>query len=117
MSNKNKNKDGIVYSTDNNLTLSDFFSSFKVEPNAEEAITKQQLKVFLDRKGGGKMVSRVTGFVGDNDALNNMAKELKKLCGVGGSAKDGEVLIQGDHRDKIVTFLSKQGHLVKKAGG
>lgn len=113
MSNKNKNRDGIVYSTN---TEFDYTSAF----NEEELTTEpqhQQLKVYLDRKGGGKLVSRVTGFVGSQAEINELGSKLKKLCGGGGSIKDGEILIQGDHRDKMVNWLLQEKYKVKKAGG
>jgi translation initiation factor 1 len=113
MSNKNKNKNGIVYSTDPNFS---FEATFEPTQN-ELSPSQQQLKVFLDRKGGGKVVSRVSGFVGSTESLTLLEKQLKKLCGVGGSCKNGEVLIQGDHREKIVIFLTKEGYKAKKAGG
>ncbi len=113
MSNKNKNKNGIVYSTDANFSFEPTFE----ETQNELSPSQQQLKVFLDRKGGGKVVSRVSGFVGSTESLTLLEKQLKKLCGGGGSSKDGEVLIQGDHREKIVIFLTKEGYKAKKAGG
>ena len=105
---------GIMYSTD---------PSFIYEP--EEATNKevipnnqQNLRVMLDKKNrGGKVVTLVAGFLGTDDDLEALTKMLKTKCGVGGSCKDGEVLIQGDFRDKIVLLLQKEGFKVKKSGG
>ncbi len=106
------NKGGIVYSTD---------PSFRPETDDEEPDTlpneKQQLKIWLDRKGGNKVVSRVEGFIGRDADLQQLKKQLQNLCGSGGSTKDGEILIQGDHRDKILGFVTKAGYKAKKAGG
>jgi translation initiation factor 1 len=113
MSNKNKRKDGVVYSTSD-----DFEYSYEQEEEADTLPgSKQNLKVFLDRKSGGKMVSRVNGFIGNDADLNALGSAIKKHCGVGGSVKDGEILIQGDLRDKILLFLGKGGYKAKKAGG
>ena len=112
MSNKNKNKSGIVYSTEKNFEYeSDAYTSTTLDNHL------QDLRVFLDRKGGGKLVSRITGFVGTEDDLIELGSALKKLCGVGGSVKDGEILIQGDHRDKILTYFVGKKYKAKKAGG
>jgi translation initiation factor 1 len=113
MSKKNKGKSGVVFSTNPNF-------EYQAEENdTEEGIAKNQqnLKVYLDRLGGGKMVSRVSGFVGSMEELENLGKSLKQKCGVGGSVKNGEILIQGEHRDKIVLLLQKEGYPAKKAGG
>jgi translation initiation factor 1 len=113
MSKKDKNRINIVYSTNPNF-------NYESENNSEsETLPPQQqnLKVYLDRLGGGKLLSRVTGFVGTTADLESLAKLLKQKCGVGGNSKDGEILIQGDNRDKIIAILTKEGYKIKKAGG
>jgi translation initiation factor 1 len=112
MSNKNKNKNGMVYSTNPDFELENEFESYDtLAPN------QQNLKIYLDRKGGGKLVSRVNGFIGSLDDINSLGSILKKLCGGGGSIKDEEILIQGDHRDKLLKWLTDNGYKAKKAGG
>lgn len=113
MSNKNKNKLGIVYSTDES------FEYAYEQHNEQETLppAQQNLKVYLDRKAGGKLVSRVSGFIGQQADRDELAKILKQKCGVGGTVKDGEILIQGDHRDKIIQYLTQAGYKAKKAGG
>lgn len=111
MTKKNKNG-GIVYSTNPEF----IFDAFEEEVETPEN-GRQSLKIWLDRKGGGKVVSRVTGFTGKEDDLQALKKKLQNACGSGGSAKDGEILIQGDHRDKLLAFLLKEGYRAKKAGG
>lgn len=110
MSNKNKNRNGFVYSTN---------PDFKIDNNeAEENKTlppeKQNLRIELDRRNrAGKSVTLITGFIGTNDALESLAKMLKTKCGVGGSAKDGEILLQGDFRKKAGEILQKENYRVR----
>ena len=104
----------MVYSTnpDFEYTTSE---SEQVETLAPE---KQDLRVWLARKHrGGKTVTLVKGFIGSDDDLQELGRMLKSRCGVGGSAKDGEIIIQGDHRDRVVELLTKAGYRCKKAGG
>ena len=107
-------KINIVYSTN-----PDFRYEYD-QPEEQETLppAKQDLRVMLDRKNrAGKTVTLITGFTGTNDDLIALSKELKSKCGVGGSAKDGEIMVQGDFRDKIVQLLLQKGYKVKKSGG
>jgi translation initiation factor 1 len=113
MSKKNKNRINVVYSTNPD------FKFEESEGGSGETLPagRQNLKVYLDRLGGGKLVSRIAGFIGTAEDLEVLTRLLKQKCGVGGNAKEGEILIQGDNRDKIVNLLTKEGYKVKKAGG
>ena len=115
MGKKNKkNRSGIVFSTD-----PDFEYSYD-EDSQETTIdpSQQKLRVMIDRKKRkGKEVTLVTGFVGNDDDLKDLGKFLKSKCGVGGSVKDGEILIQGSVKDKIVKLLLEKGYSQTKASG
>ncbi|MBR3567153.1 MAG: translation initiation factor [Salinivirgaceae bacterium] len=117
--NNNRNNDwkdrlNVVYSTN---------PDFAYETDNEEEIetldpSKQNLKVSIDRKQrAGKSVTLVQGFVGTDDDLKELARMLKNKCGVGGSAKDGEIIVQGEFKQKVYDLLLQAGYKVKMAGG
>lgn len=114
MSKKNKSDNrGFVYSTD---------PDFRFEPEQDEQATlpaaQQRLRVRLDTKQrAGKAVTLIEGFAGTKDDLEALGKKLKNLCGSGGSAKDGEILVQGDHRQKVVQWLVSNGYKQTKQAG
>lgn len=110
---KKNNEDGLIYSTNRDLS----FERGHEEDIDTPAPSEQTLRIHLDRLGGGKFVSRITGFTGKEADLEKLGKELKQKCGVGGSVKNGDILIQGDHRDKILQILEKAGYHAKKSGG
>ncbi len=102
----------MVYSTNPN---------FKAEEEQVFATTlppaQQDLRIWLEKNHrGGKIATVIKGFVGTDGDLEKLGKTLKQKCGTGGSAKDGEIIIQGDHRDKIYDLLIKDGYKCKKAG-
>ena len=106
-----KKRLGVVFSTNPDFTY---------EEEAEEVVetlepSKQKLIVSIDRKGrAGKQVTLVTGFIGDDESLNDLCRTLKVKCGVGGSAKDSEIVIQGDFRDRVVKLLQDMGYKAKR---
>ncbi len=111
---KNKNKKNVVYSTN-----PDYDYEYD-EDEVEETLppNEQLLYVSIDRKQrGGKSVVLVEGFVGEEEDLKDLGKLLKSKCGVGGSAKNGEITIQGDQRDKVIEVLEKEGYKTKRKGG
>jgi translation initiation factor 1 len=115
MRDKNKKgREGVVFSTN-----PDFQYQYDNEEQVRTLPAQQQnLKVMLDKKArAGKQVTLVTGFIGQEEDLKELGMLIKNKCGVGGSTKDGEVVIQGDFRDKIVQMLLAAGYKVKKVGG
>jgi len=106
--------EGIVYSTDPGFVYEEYSNS------EEEIVPKNQqtLKVQLDKKQrSGRAVTLITNFIGKVEDLAELGKMLKTKCGVGGSVKDGEILIQGDFRQKVIELLQKEGYKVKQVGG
>lgn len=106
-----KKRIGVVYSTNPDYEYSD--------DSQEEADTllknQQKLRLNMERAGrGGKTVTLVNGFVGSNEDINSLCKLLKQKCGVGGSVKEGEIIIQGDHRQRLVEILKKEGYTQTK---
>ncbi len=109
-----KKREGVVYSTDSNFSFQQHTSS----GHSSLPPGQQSLKVFLDKNGrAGKQVTLISGFVGTEDDLASLTKLLKTKCGTGGSSKEGEILIQGDVRDKVFQILLQAGYKVKRAGG
>jgi translation initiation factor 1 len=111
---KKKKRVNVVYSTN-----PDYSFDFDDEQSVDTLDPKHQdLRVMLDRKQRkGKAVTLVTGFVGEEDDMKDLAKMLKSKCGVGGSAKNGEILIQGDHCSKVLELLIIAGYKAKQSGG
>lgn len=114
MAKKKKELINVVYSTN-----PDFGYQYDEEEEIETLPKNQQkLYVSIDKKSrGGKEVTLIEGFVGAEDDLKELGKMLKTKCGVGGSVKDGEILIQGNFRDKIITLLESEGYQTKRKGG
>ncbi len=109
-----KSRLGMVYSTNPDFE----YKSSSDEEQQSISPSEQNLRVWLDRKlKGGKVATIVKGFVGSDTELKELSRELKTKCGVGGAAKDGEIIVQGDHRDRVVEILTKSGYKCKKAGG
>lgn len=113
MSKKNSNRIGVVYSTNPD------FEYEEIEELEEETLpnNQQRLYVQLDKKQReGKQVTLITGFIGRSEDLEKLGKELKNKCGVGGSVKNNEILLQGDFRQKVVDYLIQKDYKVKQKG-
>jgi translation initiation factor 1 len=109
-----KERLNVVYSTNPDFR-------YEVEEEANQATlppNRQRLRVQLDRKNrGGKVVTLVTGFIGTDDDLKELGRLLKSKCGVGGSAKEGEIIVQGDFKQKVLELLLKEGYSGTKVAG
>ncbi len=104
---------GVVYSTSHDYE----YDTGGPKDEASLPPSAQNLRVWVERRSGGKSVTVVRGFAGSADDLKALAALLKSRCGVGGSAKDGEILIQGDRRERVLEVLAAEGYRAKKAGG
>lgn len=106
-----KKRTGVIYSTDPDFKYTE---AVEEQPETLEP-SRQRLTVSLDKRNrGGKQVTLVAGFIGTDEDLSSLAKTLKSKCGVGGSSKDGEIIIQGDFRDKVTEILTKLGYKAKR---
>lgn len=114
MAKKNKpDTRGFVFSTDPNFSFEEESSSLETLPPAQ-----QKLRIRLDtRNRAGKAVTLITGFVGTDEDLQDLGKKLKSYCGTGGSTKDGEIIVQGDQREKVLQWLLKNGFANTKKSG
>ena len=108
-----KKKKNIVYSTDENFFIEDGTHNKELEVPNE----KQNLKILLKRLPGNRILTVITGFHGNDKSLIELSKKLKKSCGVGGSVKNKQILVQGSHREKIMNILIERGFKVKASGG
>lgn len=112
MKKNKKNRKGILYSTN-----PDF--EYEYEDHEQETLppAEQNLKVCIDKHRAGKIAVIIKGFEGKNDDLKILGKLLKQKCGVGGSVKNGEIIIQGNVREKVMEMLEKEGYKYKRVGG
>ena len=107
---------GLVFSTDPDAVRKHEEENANYEDDVSPS--DQDLRIWLDRKNRkGKAVTLIKGFECSEETLKDLAKRLKSACGVGGSAKDGEIFVQGDHRKKVLELLQKEGYNAKLAGG
>jgi len=114
MDNDWKKRLGVVYSTNEDFD----YSQDESTPDETLPPEKQVLTISLDKKQRkGKAVTLISGFIGNDDDLDQLGTFLKKKCGVGGSVKNGEIILQGDHRHKVMEILNNKGYRTKKSGG
>ena len=108
-----KKRQNIIYSTDENF----FQNTNEDEDNINIPLNKQNLKISLKRLPGNRVLTLINGLKGDEKLFKSLSKDLKSSCGVGGSIKNKQILIQGNHRNKILNILSERGFKVKASGG
>ena len=105
-------KDKIVYSTNPNYSANEEINTIdKIDPD------KQNLRIWLEKRPGNKIVSIIRGFIGTDSELKDLSKVMKKQCGVGGSVKSGEIIIQTKDRQKLLQILNASGYFAKLSGG
>ena len=110
----NKPETRLVYSTDTG-DMRKASDSATAQPSGTQQSTQGQVRVWLDTKSRrGKAMTRVTGIRHNPQVIEELAKALKVLCGAGGTVEDGDILVQGDHRDRIAARLGQQGYKVRK---
>ena len=109
---KKKKKKGVMYSTNPNF-------KFEYENTQKKTLLPQEqnLKVCIDKHRAGKIAVIIKDFIGSTDNLNSLSRILKVKCGVGGTAKNGEIIIQGNLRDKVMGILEEEGYNYKRVGG
>ena len=112
MNKKGKNRKGVMYSTNRDFEYEYENDEMEKLPNNE-----QNLKVCIDKHRAGKIAVIIKEFIGTTEDLKSLGKLLKSKCGVGGSVKNGEILIQGNIRDKVMSILEKEGYNYKRVGG
>jgi len=112
MENNKKRRKGIIYSTN-----TDFEYEYENEKTENISKKNQNLEIYIKKYRAGKVAVIIKNFIGSNKELKDLAKLLKTKCGVGGSAKNGEIIIQGNIRNKVMDILNKEGYNYKKVGG
>ena len=113
MSKKNNRKKGIIYSTNANFEYE--YEDDQIDSTLPPQ--KQNLKIYIDKHRAGKIAVIIKGFIGSADDLNSLSRKLKTKCGVGGSTKNGKIIIQGDVREKVINIIKQEGYNFKKVGG
>ena len=112
MNKKGKNRKGVMYSTNQDFEYEYENDEMETLPNNE-----QNLKICIDKHRAGKIAVIIKEFIGTSEDLKSLGKLLKSKCGVGGSVKNGQIIIQGNIRDQVISILEKEGYNYKRVGG